>query len=780
MIASFLPLLFLLLQAVPLLAQHPTQTIRGRVIDRDTKTPIAYATVVLLHTSPPTGSITDAEGYFRLPDVPVGRYTIEVSFVGYEPLIINEIVVSSAKETILSLPLKESVATLQEVVVRPRIAKEAPLHSGASVSARMLSVEEARRYAGGFDDPARLASAFAGVASNVANNGIVIRGNAPKSLQWKMEGVEIPNPNHFADLSAFGGGGLTALSSQMLANSDFFTGAFPAEYSNAISGVFDIQMRTGNNEKQEHTLQAGIIGMDVASEGPFQKGSKASYLFNYRYSTLSLVAPLLPEEAQGTTYQDLAFKLNFPSKKRGVFSLWGLGLTDRSGQEAESRSELWQYMQDREQEVAKQFMGAAGLGHHYFFNQRASLKTSLAATLSGLDWHVKRMNGHAELVPQRQIESRNWNFVLTSSLQQKFSARHTNQTGLTLTGLQYDLLLRDAANTEGTLATLVEEQGFSSLLSAYTSSSLQLGKAVRMNVGLTGQLFTLNGQYSLEPRMGLTWQLQERQQLGLAYGLHSRLERLQYYFMRAPLQRNELLNKDMDFTKAHHLVMRYGRALSENLHLVVEPYYQQLFRVPTLAGSSFSFINLQNEWFFNQALQNTGKGRNYGLDITLEKHLSKGYFFLVTASLFQSEYAGGDGIWRNSRYNRNFLLNLLAGQEWQLGTNGQRLLGISARLTFQGGDRYTPVDEYTSLQQQQVVYNERLAFSKQMPPSLQAHLTASYTINRAKTAHEISLKILNATGYSDFFGFRYNYLSHSIDEHRETILIPNLSYKIEF
>jgi hypothetical protein len=216
-------------------AQRPVQTLRGTVTDNASNVPVSYATVILQGTKPAIGTTTDSTGNFVLKNVPVGRYDVGVSMVGYQPSVVNEVQVSSGKETFITISLKEATTELKEVVVKRTISKEHPLNSMASVSARMLSVEEASRYAGGFDDPARLVSSFAGVASNVGNNGIVVRGNNPKSLQWKLEGVEIPNPNHFADVTGtFGGGGLTALSSQLLANSDFFSGAFPAEYSNAL------------------------------------------------------------------------------------------------------------------------------------------------------------------------------------------------------------------------------------------------------------------------------------------------------------------------------------------------------------------------------------------------------------------------------------------------------------------------------------------------------------------------------------------------------------------
>jgi len=281
-------------------AQQPTQSIRGTVIDNASNVPLPFVNIVIQNTN--KGTFSDSSGNFILQNISVGRYNIQVSMMGYEPFILKEIQVTSGKEVFLNISLKENITSLAEVVVKPKVNKEQPLNSTATVSAKMLSVEEAKRYAGGFDDPARLVSAFAGVSSNVSNNAIIVRGNSPQALQWKLEGVEIPNPNHFADLSAFGGGGLTALSSQLLANSDFFSCAMPAEYGNALSGVFDIFMRKGNNKKAEHTIQVGLLGLDVASEGPFKKEGKSSYLFNYRYSTLALLEPLLPENAGGTKY----------------------------------------------------------------------------------------------------------------------------------------------------------------------------------------------------------------------------------------------------------------------------------------------------------------------------------------------------------------------------------------------------------------------------------------------------------------------------------------------
>ena len=763
-----------------LYAQQPTQSIRGNVNDIFSLEPIVYATVVVLNTNPVIGTSTDDNGNFVLTNVPVGRHDIQVSFIGYEPVIVREVQVISAKETILDIQLKESQTALDAVVIKPRVNKERPLNSMASVSARMLSVDEAKRFAGGFDDPARLASSFAGVASNVGNNGIVVRGNAPKFLQWRMEGIEIPNPNHFADLDAFGGGGLTALSTQMLANSDFFTGAFPAEYGNALSGVFDIFMRNGNNQKHEHSFQVGAIGIDASSEGPLKKGGNASYLFNYRYSTLALIASLLPENAGGVRYQDLSFKLNFPTKKSGTFTLWGMGLIDRSGQKAKRDSLDWVYYSDKEEQDVKQYMGAVGLSHRYFLNDKSFIKTTLAATTNGLDLSAKTLDNQLILSSLNNIKSNHSTVVLSSFVNTKFGAKHTNKTGVVLTGILYDFQFQNSLSNDGILQTISNESGFSSLLSAYTNSSYFLTNNITLNMGLHTQLFTLNNQYTIEPRLGFKWQFMPNQSFGLGYGLHSRLEKLNYYFATHSETGSELINKNLDFTKSHHFVLSYDRTIGENTRLKIEPYYQQLFNVPMIAGSSFSLINLQKDWFFNEKLENTGKGRNYGIDLTLEQYLFRGYYFMTTASLFNSEYSGSNGIWYNTRYNRNYLFNFLVGKEWYIGKNNQNIFGLNARLSYQGGDRYTPINETESLQTQSVVFDQSKPFSKQFPSAFTGHITINYKVNKEKNTHEFALKLLNATMYEEFTSFEYNLKHHRVDEVRDAIFIPNISYKIQF
>ena len=503
---------------IPQSSGRPVQTLRGVVNDRASGHPIPYATIQLTDI-PGLGMMCDSLGRFALPKVPVGRHSVQASFMGYESATVREILVTSAKEVYLEIALQESVNELSEVVVRAHNRNEA-MNKMAVAGARMLSVEEASRYAGGFDDPARLVASFAGVTPSVSNNGISIHGNAPHLLQWRLEDVEIPNPNHFADIATLGGGILSSLSAQVLGNSDFFTGAFPAEYGNAVSGVFDMKLRNGNNQRNENTFQVGIMGIDFASEGPLSKKHKASYIFNYRYSTTGLLNVDLGGKMD---YQDLNFKLNFPTRHAGTFAVWGTALLDKYKSSLEKNPDKWDYLEDAGQGRSTQYMAAGGVTHRYFFNENTLLKTTLAGTYS--DQEAIQTTYDREFNPSPNIDqnSRSTNLILTSSLNRKVNNHFTNKTGLTFTQMFYNMNLELAPFIDQPLETISKGDGNTSLISAYNSSAWGINDKLSLNFGLHGQLLTLNNRWTLEPRASLKWQTNTRTSFALAYGMYSRM-----------------------------------------------------------------------------------------------------------------------------------------------------------------------------------------------------------------------------------------------------------------
>lgn len=782
---TYLITLVLLLSFVSLSAaraqDRPGQVVRGQVTDYDLKIPLPGANVSVPGTDPLIGTMTDASGRFVLENVPLGRQSIHISFIGYEPVTVSEVLVSSGKEVVLQIELQEQVIQGEEVVVTAAVEKDRPINDMAYVSARSFSVEETRRYAGGVDDPARMASAFAGVTSTggVQQNALVIRGNAPKGVLWRLEGVEIPNPNHFAGLSIAGGGGLTLFSSQLLANSDFLTGAFPAEYGNALSGVFDMNFRSGNPARREYTVQIGLNGIEGAVEGPFANGGASTYLLNYRYSTLGLLMPLLPTDALAT-YQDLSFKLNFPTKKAGRVVVWGLGGLDGQHMKENTDSTSWESeFWDRTKFDMRLGIGAAGISNTLILGGRSYLKTTAALTVNHTRWNQERLDDQVVLQPDLYLDNTSGQFIISTYLNQKSGARHINRTGFIVQQQFYQLDISAAPNNIPPVVPVVSGSGSSTLLQLYSQSRLNLSPALTLNLGGHAQYFALSEKYTLEPRVGLRWQFTGNQAVSFGYGLHSQLEDLRFYLIQLPGTNGyNTPNKNLDFTKAHHGVVGFDRRLSDVARLKLEAYYQYLFDVPVVPDSSYSLLNFEQDWTFGERLINDGLGENYGLELTVERFLKDGYYYLFTGSLFRSRYRGGDGVWRNTRYDQRFAANALFGKEFEIGRRNH-LLGINGRLILVGGKRRSPVDLLASRLSEEVVFDDRQAFSVREPGQFIFDLTLTYRLNRTRFSEVWALQVKNVLAAKDI-SLDYNYQTRSVEVIKEGYPLPVLSYKIEF
>ncbi|MBN1116893.1 MAG: carboxypeptidase-like regulatory domain-containing protein [Bacteroidales bacterium] len=761
------------------------QVIRGRVLDSETELPLPFASVVITTTNPQIGTTADEEGYFRIENVPIGRHNIQVSFVGYESQLLPELMVTTGKELVLNVKLKETISELKEIQIKAFTKKDKPLNSMSTLSARTFSVEEARRYAGGFDDPGRLAASFAGITTdNSRDNTIIIRGNAPKGLQWRLEGVEVSNPNHFANLGTFGGGGISALSALVLGISDFFTGAFPAEYGNAMSGVFDIKIRNGNNENYEHAFQLGTMGVDLSSEGPLSKQSKASYLFNYRYSTFGLMKEVFPEDLKDflPVYQDLCFKINVPTKKAGVFSLWGLALTDISTFPAASDTADWEIYIDRIDNDVSQSMGVIGLNHRYILGDKTWINTSLAASGDLMDYVDRILDYNLQFNDYNTSKILTYKYTFTSVLNHKFSARHSNRSGFIIDNMNYDLDLKYAPVIGQGLISLADQNDALNKAHFFTQSKYNLGPNILLNAGIHSLFFDLNNEFVVEPRIGLSYDLNNSRSVSIAYGKHSRIEPITLYFTK--VTNGNIItkpNKNLKVSKAHHFVVAFDQSINQNLRLKIEPYLQLLYDVPVIPDSNYSVINLETEWYyFDKELINTGTGRNYGIDLTLERFLKNGYYYLFTASFFDSKYKGDDGVEYNTRFNTHYVINLLYGKEWVTGVDKNKILGINAKLNFFGGRRFTPVNHELSVIEQEVVYFYSQLYKEKEKDKLHINLTINYRINKEKHANIWSFQMGNILLTKENFGYYFNYKKQKVEAWELAIPTPFLSYKIEF
>ena len=790
------PLFFLLIIALctsAAQAQERTQTVRGRLVDRQSEFPLAGVNVLVRGTDPLLGTASDAQGYYELTGVPVGRQTVQVSLMGYQERTIPNVVVTSGKEVVLNLSLEEKVFTTDEVVVRADAEKAVTNNELATVSSRSFNLEEAGRYAGSLNDPARMAANFAGVAANNDDrNDIVIRGNSPNGLLWRLEGINIPNPSHYGTLSGTGGP-VSILNYNVLDKSDFLTAAFPAEYGNAVAGVFDLQLRSGNSEKKEYLGQIGFNGFEAGIEGPFfkkSKTSKASYLANYRYSTLGVFNALGLEFGTGEAipqYQDLTFKVDVPTKKAGRFTLFGIGGTSHieflgSEQNLDELEE--NFYADENHDSYSEFQSAViGVSHLYYFNSTTYYKLSLAASHQRQYFNSDSLSVEDRLpIPSEEADLKNNKYSAHLLVNKKFSARNTASAGVILD--LYDFDMENNWLVPGEERAIRDNQGQSLLTQAYAQWQHRFSNKLTLNTGVNTQHFQISSSSAVNPRAGLRYQLNDRQSVGLGYGLHSQIQPLEVYFTQTTLPNGSiaLTNRNLDFVKSHHYVLSYDRSLTANIRFKIETYYQDIYHAAvTRTPSAFSMLNAGADFdpVDKTNLVNAGTGRNYGLELTLERFYSDGYYFLLTTSLYDAKYRGSDGVLRNTAFNGGYIVNLLGGKEFNVGKKSNTL-NVDVKLTTSGGNRYTPINFEQSAAVGYEVRRDDIAFSEQRGDYLRADLKVMYRINTRRVTHEIGINLQNVTNHRNEFSRIYNPRINQVQTRYQMGFFPVPQYRILF
>lgn len=771
------------------LSAQSTQTIRGQVTDEVSQTPLIGVSILLVSDGNSTGATTDENGNYRITQVPVGRQTLRVSYIGYAEQTLSNIVVTAGKEVILNITLMEQVNKLDEVVITAgsQEDKTATNNDLAVVSSRTFNVDDTKRYAGAVGDPSRMAANFAGVVGgDDSRNDIIVRGNSPTGMLWQLEGLNIPNPNHFGSFVATGGP-VSILNNNNIDKSDFITSAFPAQYGNATAAVFDIRLRNGNNEKREFTSQIGFNGFEAGAEGPFSKNSKASYVINYRYSALSLFQQLGIEFGTGSNtpiYQDLNFKIHVPMGERGRLSLFGLGglsEIDLLGSEADLDEGNNLYGSENTDSYPRYRTGVIGLSYEHTLSDKTFARLTLGASGTEESWHsdslvrdtddnvvAKYLNSEASFITAR--------YSLNFFTRTKFNTRNSLTSGFYIDLFNFDLFNRDIYANLARDTVRLDVTDNAVLYQAFTTWKHRFSNTLSLNTGLHAQYYTLNENLAIEPRISVQYSINGFHSLSLGYGLHHQAQNATTTFLQTKTASGDMIqtNRDLDFTRSQHYAVTYDWNFSETARVKAEVYYQSLDNVPVeQKASSFSALNTGASFTPSDedSLMIGGTGTNYGLELTLERFFSKGYYYLVTGSLFDSQYKGSDGIERNTAFNTQYVLNILAGQEWKVSKKGG-FLSLNLKLTTIGGKYLTPIDVEMSQQYGRTVYDESRAFSQKQDSYFRVDLKLSYRKEFARSTLEVALDLQNVTNHKNIFSQSYNPRTNSIATEYQQAFYP--------
>ncbi|MDB9724203.1 hypothetical protein OAA58_06010 [Polaribacter sp.] len=538
-----------------------------------------------------------------------------------------------------------------------------------------------------------------------------------------------------------------------------------------------------------------MLGLGFSTEGYFSKKSKASYLVNYRYSTLGVLEKLGLNLTDGfnPTFQDLNYNINLPTTKFGTFNLYGLlgkNASNSSETENEDIDENPSTDNFTNKTKSDESTFITGLGHRVFIKDQTYLKTNITYSSNDAKQNdVLQNSGVVDPLDSKLFDSKSEAFRLSSFINHKFNSKHTLRSGFTLSHLkEKNTLSFTDENDDGTLSTSKDEiNGTANVFQSYVQWKYRMTENFTLNSGLHFLHFGKTNSSAIEPRLGLNYKLNNVHSFSFGAGLHSRAEQLPLYLTKDATNTN-FLNTNLKLSKALHYVLGYNWRINKNTHFKAEAYYQHLFDIPVdnRGETGYNAINAQSFDIFEikgTPLTNDGKGRNYGLEFTLERFLNKGFYYLSTLSLYDSKYKVGNGNYLNTRFNGNYVFNLLSGKDFAVGTKGNKTFGINAKFVLAGGQRFTGIDEAASIANQTEVFSTT-PFTEKVKAYYRFDLGINYQWNKTKTTYNLSLNIqnitsrINTTELDYFFDKLNNRIVTTKSE--QNGLIPVLKYSINF
>jgi hypothetical protein len=432
-------------------------------------------------------------------------------------------------------------------------------------------------------------------------------------------------------------------------------------------------------------------------------------------------------------------------------------------------------------------MGATGVSFTRFSDEHTWYKITLSGVYQEGGTTIDTLD--VNNMPHPNIDHNYADYRVSASgfVHRKFNSRLSGRAGMIIDRLGFNLHSElfnkelNALRAEIDYRKSIANGG--TQFQPYVQAVYKFSEKFSVIPGIHFSYLSLNKDASIEPRLAFNWQLAHNQKLNVGYGLHSKTQTLSTYFLGTPMPDGSLTetNTGLKMTKSHQFVLGYDNALSENTRFKAEAYFQHMYHVPVeTAPSSFSMLNTGAGWGVSaeDSLVNTGTGKNYGIEFTLERFFSKNIYYLVTLSLFESKYKGSDGIERNTAFNGNYVGNMLLGKEFPL--NGKSSLNIDLKATFAGGKRYTPIDMEASRAARTTKYDNSRAYSLQFDPFFKADFKIGYRLNGKKVSQEWMFYVENFTNHKNVLMNTYSPSKNEITSINQLGFFPMMQYRLHF
>lgn len=791
----------------------PTQTIKGRVLDIASHKPIAAAKLTVIAEGKRISALSDAQGNYRLERVPVGRQAVNCIADGYDPYISPSIILTSAKEFELNIELEEmfggmldptqavkgpdktfkehekaadagkdekpyETATVEILATR---SKDKPVNEFSLIGARSFTTEQVQRYPNTFNDPGRMAMAYPGVeqlASDAAD--ILVRGNSPMGVSWRLEGVEIFAPNHFSRPGT-SGGGISIFSLSLLGTSDFVMGGFAPEYGNTTAGVFDMHFREGNKNQQEYTFRAGIIGLDLATEGPIRRG-KSSYLANYRYSTLGILDRAgfhLTDPNTRNEFQDLSYNVVTDIGKKGKLTFFGLGGYSHSWNPREGEPAKWTTRGDRMASNSQTFAATMGASYTHTLDDKSYVYVVLSGT--GSLNHDTEDTVNTALQPYETLTEiyQTIRYTAYAAYNRKISTRLTLKTGLYGNLLMYNYVRNFWDFNNLVRQYQFDSKGATQSWQPYAQMHFRANGKLTFVGGFNVQHLALNKTTEFDPRLSAEYKLTLRQTVSLSVGKYSQMLPLGDYFyrLRDAANRPYYPNMSLEMLKSIQGGLAYSMVFPGDFRVRAESYYQYYYRVPVNTKPNDTYTLLNRRWNYTRdVLENSGTWTNKGVELTVDKFFSKTYFFLAGVSLFNSTYTNREGKVFEGNFNRRYSFKFMANKEIPLG-NAAIELGL--RSIYAGGFPDTPFSVDAQGNVQRDYFNDYNATHLPAFWRIDTRFALRWSLDKAD--HVIALDIQNVTNHQNAMQITdFDAVNRKQLYYRNSGFAPILSYVLNF
>lgn len=792
-------------------------SIRGYVKDQLTEKPIAGVVVELLNVSPRQSAVSDSLGFFDLGLVPPGRHRLLLYADRYEEVMVPDIISSAGQELSLDLFLARRIEKKERDENMPKLPPlervksrgDNPYNPLSGIASRPFTPEEVLRYAGARFDPALLVTNFAGVSNyDDAQNDIVVRGNNPTGLLWQIEELPIENPNH---LNSYGrsGGSLPILSMFTLGKADFNKGVLSAQYGNTNAGVFDISLRDGNRQRLSTMLMLGLQRGEALIEGPIKGGG--SFLVGARVSGLGqFLQDVLPTDP---LHQDMSFKINLGQRSWGRLEFFGVGgLSGLNIPHTEGgiidkiRYQIFEF-EDFEH---RNQMGLLGAKYSLNISENILMRHIVGLNYQGStsDWTLNDFGSGAaepELLNSYTINNRRLNYLAHSYLQGQNSKALTWRAGLLFAGHQLNLIefwdIEEAPDTDF--------QGFRYSARAYGQVRWDINRHFYLFSGLSTMYNSFNEELSFDPRLVFAYTPSDRHRIALGGSISHQTPNLQNFFFNPIVAYTEdeepIYNyegRDLSNIRSMLVELEHSWVLAKNWRLKTQLYWQEIDRAlvedQSFGDPNFSMINSELSFFafYYNRLENRGRGRNRGIDLSLEHLFTNGLYSLASFSLFQSEFTGNTGEWRPTLFDNRYLVNILIGKEWYFGKDKRQVFFSDIRFATRGGRPYRPIDAEATYQEGfqsgnlEPVYSAERAFLERTPAFYQLDLKLGLRLNSAtrRLSHTLRLDLFNVLNTQNIFTYQYSAVFNPFGQpERGDIIpiyqrgfIPDLTYMLQF